>query len=210
MLHSRHSDVTLLSIMAVSLQDLPDTFTTGEARRRGVHPRVLYTWRDTGEILELSRGVFRRADAALASYPDLLAIAYRAPRAVVCCVSAAAVHDLTDQLPTAVQIAVPTRDRPPQITFPPTDVFRFEADTFELGLTKTIAAPEEPVRIYDPARTVVDLMRLRHRFGEPIAYNALHRYLRRADASPGHLLRLARRLGVHGPVQHALDIATAE
>jgi len=195
--------------MATSLQDLSDTFTTGAARQRGVHPRVLYRWRDDGEIVELSRGVFRRADAPPASYPDLLAIAYRAPRAVVCCVSAAAVHDLTDQLPDAVQIAIPTRDRPPRIAFPPTQVLRFATDTFEVGLTAVEAAPGEQVRIYDPARTIVDLMRLRHRLGEPLAHAALHRYLRRTDARPGELLRLADTLGTQGPVRRALDVATA-
>ena len=85
--------------------------------------------------MELSRGVFRRADASLASYPDLLAVAYRAPRAIVCCVSAAAVYDLTDELPRAVHIAVPTRDRPPRISYPATEVFRFGPNTFELGLS---------------------------------------------------------------------------
>jgi hypothetical protein len=74
---------------------------------------------------------------------------------------------------------VPKPSRPPRITFPPTKVFRFDAETFELGLSGVEAAPGEPIRIYDPARTVVDLMRLRHRFGEPVALAALRRYLRR-------------------------------
>jgi predicted transcriptional regulator of viral defense system len=190
-------------------RDLPDTFTTRTARARGVHPRDLYAWREGGEIVELSRGVFRRVDAPPASYPDLLAVAYRAPRAVVCCVSAAAVHDLTDALPVAVQIAVPTRDRPPQIAYPPTEVFRFDQDTFELGLSSVDAAPGERVRVYDSARTVIDLMRLRHRLGEPLAHAALHRYLRRRDARPAQLLRLAAALDVYGPVRLALDVASA-
>lgn len=192
-----------------TLDDMPDTFTTRTARARGVHPRDLYSWRDQNDTVELSRGVFRRADAPPASYPDLLAVSYRAPRAIVCCVTAAAVHDLTDQLPPAVQIAVPTRDRPPRIAFPPTEVFRFDTATFELGLSHIDAAPGEPVRIYDPARTLVDLMRLRHRLGEPLAHAALHRYLRRDDAQPALLLRLAAVLDVYGPVRSALDVASA-
>ncbi|HET9657513.1 MAG TPA: hypothetical protein VFP72_19335 [Kineosporiaceae bacterium] len=32
--------------------DLPATFTTGQALQFGVHPRQLYTWRDTGEIID--------------------------------------------------------------------------------------------------------------------------------------------------------------
>lgn len=80
-------------------QELPDTFTTATALARGVHPRVLYALRDSGDVVELSRGVFRRADAPLASEPDLLAVAYRSPVAIVCCRSAAAVHELSDELP---------------------------------------------------------------------------------------------------------------
>lgn len=195
--------------MATDWVSLPDTFTTGTARARGVHPRDLYQARDAGDIVELSRGVFRRADAPPASYPDLLAVAYRAPRAIVCCTSAAAVHDLTDEMPQAVQIAVPTRDRPPRISYPATEVFRFDPGTFELGLSSLEAAPGEAVRIYDPARTVVDLMRLRHRLGEPLAHAALHRYLRRRDAQPGQLLRLAETLDVYRPMRVALDVASA-
>ncbi len=192
-----------------ALDGLPRTFTTGTALARGVHPRDLYAGRDSGLIIELSRGVFRHADAPPASYPDLLAVAYRAPRAIVCLLSAAAVHDLTDEIPAAVQVAVPKRSRPPQITFPPTEVIRFDAETFELGLTGVEAAPGEQIRIYDPARTVVDLMRLRHRFGEPTALAALHRYLRRRDAHPAVLLELAAALGGYGPVRLAVDVARA-
>jgi predicted transcriptional regulator of viral defense system len=208
LLHGRASRATLLS-MTATWESLPDTFSTRTARAHGVHPRTLYRWRDSGRVVELSRGIFRRVDAPPSSYPDLLAVAYRAPRAIVCCVSAAAVHDLTDELPVAVQIAIPSPDRPPQISHPPTEVFRFASDTFEVGLTGIDAAKGERVRIYDPARTVVDLMRLRDRFGDPLAYAALRRYLRRRDARPAQLLRLAEVFGVYGPVNTALDVAQA-
>lgn len=192
------------------LSRLPRTFTTAAALEQGVHPRELYRWRDTGEIIELSRGVFRRADAPTATYPDLLAIAYRAPIAIVCCRSAAAIHELSDEIPPAVQIAVPARHRPPTISYPPTEVLRFDQANFDLGLSRVQAAPREWVRIYHPPRTVVDLMRLRGRFGEPLAHAALQRYLRRRDARPLELLRLATALGARGPVQRALDVAMAQ
>jgi predicted transcriptional regulator of viral defense system len=193
----------------VAITDLPPTFSTGTALEAGLHPRDLYAARDAGFIIELSHGVFRRADAAPASFPDLLAVAYRSPAAIACLVSAAAVYDLTDEIPGAVQIAVPRTSRPPQISFPPTQVFRFETSTFELGLTSLEAAPGEYVRTYDPARTVVDLMRLRHRVGEPVALAALHRYLRRRDSDPAELLKIAAALRVYGPVLYALDVASA-
>lgn len=189
--------------------DMPGTFTSATAFSRGVHPRDLYGWRDAGEVVELSRGVFRRADAPPAAHPDLLAVAYRAPRAIVCCVSAAVVHELTDEQPVQVQVAVPNGTHPPRIDHPPTRVFRFDPRTFELGLASVEAAPGEPVRVYDAARTVVDLMRLRHRLGESTAHAALNRYMGGPNARPARLLEYARELGVLGPVRRALDVVSA-
>lgn len=188
---------------------LPATFTTRLALDEGLHPRELYRLRDDGVIIELSRGVFRRADAPPATWPDLLAVQMRTPVAVVCCVTAASVHGLTDELPAKVQLAVPRGARPPQIDYPPTQIFRFGASTFELGLSRVEAAPGEPVRIYDSGRTVVDLFRLRHRFGEPLAYGVLRRYLRARGADPSGLLQLAESLGVFGPVRVAVDVVLA-
>lgn len=193
----------------MSEETLPATFTTSEARASGVHPRDLYAGRDTGAYVELSRGVFRRADAPAATYPDLLAVSRRAPRAVVCLLSAASVHDLTDELPLGVQIAVPRRTWPPKIDHPPVEVFVWNPATFELGIDQVNAAPGEPVRVYSPARTVVDLMRMRRKLGESVAHIALRRYLSRRDARVGEVVELARALDVLGPVRAAVDVLQA-
>ena len=193
----------------VGLESLPGTFTTGQARALGVHPRDLYRWRDDGSVLELSRGVFRRSDASEASHPELLGIGLRVPQAVVCLVSAAALHELTDELPRAVQIAVPRGARAPRITYPLVEVFHFDAARFDLGIELVEAAAGEPVRVYSAARTVVDLMRLRRRIGEPLALGALRRYLRQRGARPAVLLELARPLDVLGPIRAAVDVLEA-
>ncbi len=124
-------------------------------------------------------------------------------------VSAAAIHDLTDEMPASVQIAVPQRSHTPVIAYPPVTVFRFEEATFELGVTAFEAGPGEPVRIYDAARTVVDLMRFRKRLGEPIAHAALHRYLAAPNSKPALLLKYAESLGTFVPMRATLDVASA-
>jgi hypothetical protein len=203
-------DLATLLSMVLALDDLPPTFMRHTARQLGWHPRDLYQLRDSGQVYELSRGVFRRADAPVPSWPDLLAVGTRVPKGIICCVSALVVHDLTDELPRAVQVAVRRTQRPPRISHPPTEVFRFNDETFELGLSSVEAAPSESVRIYSAERTVIDLMRLRQRLGESLALGALKRYLRRRQARPGELLSIARLLNVLGPVRMALDVASAE
>jgi predicted transcriptional regulator of viral defense system len=191
------------------VQSLPPTFTTRTALEAGLSYRELYRMRDGGELVELSRGVFRSADAPAATFPDLLAVAYRAPIGVICAVSAAAAHDLTDELPVRVQVAVPRGHHRPRIIYPSVQVLSFDVNTFELGISELDAAPGEQIRIYNRARTVVDLMRLRHQIGEDIALTVLHRYLRSGTAQPATLLEYARALDVFGPVRAALDVASA-
>jgi len=188
---------------------LPPTFTTKAARQLGVHPRSLYAWRDAGEVVELSRGVFRRGDAPPATYPDLLAVALRAPRGIMCCLSAAVVHDLTDELAPNVDLAMPNDCWVPRVDHPPTRVFRFAPTTFTLGLDQVEAAPGESVPVYDAARTVVDLIRLRHRLGETIAYRALNRYWDSPGARPRLLVEYAQALGALSAVRAAIDVVGA-
>ncbi|HEX4702216.1 MAG TPA: hypothetical protein VH352_08835 [Pseudonocardiaceae bacterium] len=187
------------------LAALPATFTTGEAERAGVWRRELYRLRGVGGLLELSRGVYRKADAPETAYLDLLAVTRRAPRAVVCLVSALSVHDLTDEIPAVVQIAVPRGTYRPRIDYPPTEVSEFDVDTFELGRAHLEVSPGEAVPIYGPARTVVDAMRLRTRIGPQLALRGLRLYLARHDARPTELLAYARALDVEGPIRRAVE-----
>src|SRR5690606_10453166 len=71
---------------------------TGEAQALGIHPRVLYRLRDEGKLETLSRGVLRVVEGSELSAPDLVAVAKRVPRAVVCLVSALHVHGMTTEV----------------------------------------------------------------------------------------------------------------
>ena len=71
---------------------------TSKAIQLGIHPRTLYALRDLGEIERVGRGLFRLSTAPPLSSPDLIPVAIRIPRAVVCLISALAHHGLTTQV----------------------------------------------------------------------------------------------------------------
>lgn len=187
------------------LSALPATFTTGRAERAGLWRRDLYLLRDAGVVSEISRGVFRKADAPETAHLDLLSVAHRAPLAVVCLLSALAVHELTDEIPAVVQVAVPRGTHRPRIVYPPTEVSEFDARTFDLGLQDCEVAPGERVRIYGAARSVVDVMRMRRRIGNPVALRALRLLVERRAGDPAELLGYARALDVESPVRQAVE-----
>ena len=97
---------------------------TGEALELGIHPRDLYRLRDEGLIEALSRGVYRLTELPPLSDPDLVTVALRVPRAIVCLISALAFHELTEQVPHEVQIALPRDTKTPVLDHPPIRVFR--------------------------------------------------------------------------------------
>ena len=82
-----------------------------EAIRQGISKRTLYAMRDSGALEQLSRGLYRLASLPGLEAPDLVTAASRVPNGVICLISALAFHDLTTQVPHAVDIAVPKGDR---------------------------------------------------------------------------------------------------
>ena len=72
---------------------------TSEALARGVRSHELSRLHEEGRLERLSRGVFRLVEGPELAAPDLVALAKRAPRAVVCLVSALHFHGMTLEVP---------------------------------------------------------------------------------------------------------------
>ena len=187
---------------------LPASFTTAQATATGLASSTLYRLRDRGEVVELSRGVWRWTDAAPTAYESLLAVSLRAPHATICLISALVVHELTDEAPGTIDLAVPRGATRPRITYPPVSVHVFEAATFDLRREQVTVAPDEDVPVYDPVRSVVDVLRLRHLVGDDLAYGALRRLLERRRAA-GEVLQVARALRTEGSIRAALEVLQA-
>ena len=177
------------------------TLRTREALEYGIHPATLYFLRDAGRITMLSRGLYKLADEPESSSPDLAVVAARAPNAAVCLVSALVFHSITTQIPAAVQLAVP-RGTYSKIKLDPLPVrvFRFDAKTFELGLEFHDLGGAR-VRVYNPARAVVDCFKFRNKLGLDIALEALRFARERKKASNRDLLHYARLLRVERVIQ---------
>jgi predicted transcriptional regulator of viral defense system len=185
------------------------TFRATEAVKAGMHWRDLYELRDAGEIVELSRGLYRFANAETISGLDLLAVCRRAPHGMICLTSALAHWDLTDEIPRRVHLAVPRGASRPTIDYPPTAIHVFAAATFDLGQKIVEISPGEAITITDPERTVVDAFRFRNRLGHDLAHKALRSYLRTPGSNPSRVATFAKRLRVEGPVKHSLQILLA-
>ncbi len=182
---------------------LPAIFTYSQAIRSGLSDRPLYRLRDEGLVEVLARGLYRRSDAAGFDTGDptdidLLEIAYRAPQATLCLISALAHHGLIDEIPAAIDIALPRGYRRPATRIPVT-WHVFSPTTFDIGRTELRVDAERHIGLYGPQRCLIDAFRLAHREGEDLAITALKRWLHHPDGTPAELLDMARKFPAAQP-----------
>lgn len=167
------------------------TLRTAEALRLGIHPRTLYAMRDSGLLEQLSRGLYRLAELPPLSNPDLVTVALKVPQAVVCLVSALAFHELTTQVPHAVDIALHNRAERPRLDYPPLRIFWFSGPAWSEGV-ETHQVDGIPVHIYGPEKSVADSFKYRRKIGLDVALEALKLYRQHSDFDVSKLLHYAR------------------
>lgn len=153
---------------------------TSKALRLGIHPRTLYALRDAGEIEQVGRGLYRLSTAPALSSPDLVPIAIRIPRAVVCLISALSHHGLTTQIPHVIDIALPSHAKVPRVDGVPLRVFWYPETSFRAGV-EVVAIDDVSVRIYSVEKTIADCFKYRNKIGLDVAIEALRTYRERTQ-----------------------------
>ena len=153
----------------------------------------------------MGRGLYRRVDASPADH-NLLEIAHRVPDGTLCLITALARHGLIDVIPDRIDLAIPRGRRIPALQSP-VNVHVFAKNTFGIGREVIRVGDGLTLGLYSPERSLVDIVRLRHREGAEIAWEALRRWLRRKGARPAALIEMARLFhGAESAVRHALEI----
>ncbi len=163
---------------------------TAQALRSGIHPDTLYTMRDSGVLEMVSRGVYRLADSAPLSNPDLVTVATRVPGGVICLISALAFHEITTQIPHAVCMALPRGAEEPRLDHPPIKTYRFTGKAYTEGVE-----PHELdgviAHIYSPEKTLADCFKFRNKVGLDTVMEAVRFYRERKHVKVEDLMRFA-------------------
>jgi predicted transcriptional regulator of viral defense system len=172
-------------------RDHGGTLRTGEALEAGVHPRTLYELRDAGDLIQLARGVYRLAEMAPLTHPDLATVCKRIPQGVVCLISALAFHELTTQIPHVVHLAITRTARTPTLDYPPLQVYRFSGKAYESGV-ETLTTDGIEVRVYNAEKTLADCFKYRNKIGLDVVLEALRAYRSRRGVRLQRVLEYAR------------------
>ena len=164
---------------------------TREALEAGIHASTLYWMGDHGLLEALSRGVFHLSSTPLPESLEIAAVMRRAPKAVLCLVSALSYHEIGTQIPHAVQIALPRKVRSPRFDYPPIEVFNMSDSALSVGVEEHDMGGTA-VRVFSVAKTVADCFKYRSKIGLDVAVEALQETVRKHMASPAQIMDAAR------------------
>lgn len=164
---------------------------TGEALNKGVHPRTLYAMRDAGLLERLDRGLYRLTDLPPLSDPDLVTVANKIPKGVICLISALHFHDITTQIPHAVSIAVNRGTEPPRLDYPPIQLYWFSGEAFTAGV-ETHRIDNTPIQVYSAEKTLADCFKYRNKIGMDTVLEALTLYRDQHKPKPRKLIEYAK------------------
>lgn len=180
---------------------------TAKAIQAGIHPRTLYQLRDGDQLEQLSRGVYRLTEQEAVSDPDLVIVATRIPKAVICLVSALSFHEITTQIPHTVSIALPRGSNTPRLDYPPISIHRFSKEAMSAGIT-VHQIDNIPVRVYSPEKTLVDCFKFRNKIGMDVVLEALRLYQARKKFQPDEILKFAKICRVEKIMRPYLEMST--
>lgn len=158
-----------------------------------------------GQLRRIARGIYLPANVSAGDWDQIEAV-IRRPEATICLISALAHHDLIDDIPSQIDIAIHRGAR-----IPASDGaiawHTFDRDTFDLGRTETeIPGTDMTIGLYSPERSIADAFRLRGHTGYETARDALKEWLRRGG-KPAALLPYATALPrAKKPLLDALEL----
>lgn len=170
----------------------------------GIGRKTFYAMRDAGIITPLSRGIYRLASLAPVGNPDLVVVASRIPRGVICLISALSFHELTTQVPHLVDVAIERGATKPRLDYPPMHVYWFSGTSFHDGI-EVHELDGFAVRIYSPEKTLADCFRFRRQIGMDVVIESLRLWRERRRKKLDVLLRHARARGVERAMRPYLE-----
>lgn len=179
-----------------------------ELRDAGINPQTIARAVEAGEIERISRGLYQKRDTQIEENQIFAEAALRVPKGVIALVSALAFHDLTDQMPRRVWMAIGTSDWAPVQSYPPIRIVRFTDTYLHQGIEHHMIAGIK-VPIYSIPKTLADAFRNPKLVDRSVAIESLRAALRLRKASPSMIAEGAQASGAWKTMRPYLEALTS-
>jgi predicted transcriptional regulator of viral defense system len=159
--------------------------------RQGIAPVYLSRMCQRGLLTQVARGLYTVAGHEPTAHHTMVVVSKRVPRGVICLLTALRFHDIGTQNPADVWLAVERKAQRPSVAGLPVRVVRFSGAALNEGVEEHVIEGVT-VRMTNPAKTVVDCFKYRHKLGLDVALEALREGWRSRKLMADDLWRYAK------------------
>jgi len=142
-----------------------------------------------GILRRVAPGAYMLADR-ICERGDFVEVAAAVPHGVFCLLSALQFHELTTQMPNEVWMAIERGRHVPRLRSLPIRIVKLGGASFSSGIQEETEV-RMPIRVYSPAKTVVDCFKFRNKIGLEVAIEALNDSLAQHKATRDDIWQLA-------------------
>jgi predicted transcriptional regulator of viral defense system len=161
-----------------------------------------------GLLERAGRGLYRPPGADITEHHTFAEVGQRIPKGILCLLSALNFHRLTTQNPHEVWVALGHKAWHPRLDRVKLRVMRFSGAALREGV-ETHAIEGVPVKVYNPAKTVVDCFKFRNKVGLDVALEALRETWRARRCTMDELTHYANICRVTKVMKPYLESLTA-
>jgi predicted transcriptional regulator of viral defense system len=161
-----------------------------------------------GAVVRAGRGIYQLPGSELDLQSTLAEASKRVPKGVICMISALAHHQLTDQMPRKVWMAIGPKDWEPVVDYPPLRIVRLRSPYLEYGIERHLISGVA-VPVYSIPKSLADAFRSRRFVDRSVAVECLRNAIEQRKATPAELAQAAEDCGSWKQMRPYLEAVTA-
>lgn len=173
---------------------------TADLAKIGTSRNYLAYLAKQGVFRRIARGIYVLADQ-ISENETLQAANLAVPHGVICLLSALQFHEITTQMPMETWVAIERNQAIPKIKDSALRIVRLKKKYFDCGIEQH-QLQGSTIRVYSPAKTVVDCFKFRNKIGLDIARESLKDSLSQGKATVDeiyHHAKICRMLNIMRP-----------
>lgn len=176
---------------------------TADVLSEGISKTVLAKYVRLRGFDRVAHGIYLAPDTWVDS---MYLLTLRFTQAVFSHDTALFLHDMTDREPTRYTVTVKTGYNPSRLTADGVKVYTVKKELYSLGIIQLATPFGHTVAVYDPERTVCDIVRSRNSIEVQTFQDALKQYVRRRDKNLHRLMQYAKAFHVENILNQYLGV----
>lgn len=176
---------------------------TSEVVSKGISKTTLAKFVEKYNYERVSKGVYCSPDGWK---DEMYLLQLRCPKIIFSHDTALFLLDMTDQEPLQFTVTVKSGYNATHLREEGIKVYAIKKDFFELGIVKVKTPFGNEVLIYNPERTICDMIRNRSQIEIQVFHDALKQYVKRKNKNLHLLMDYAKKLRVNNVLSKYLEV----